>query len=146
MTDLVPLLISAGLGTAVGLERQIGHKPAGLRTHALVCVGATLIVLAAGHIGGASGAITADTSRVIQGVVTGIGFLGAGSIIRHDGFVHGLTTAASIWIITAIGLTVGVRAYELAIEGTALTLVLLIGFRWLEKLMTRGPGGSPDLP
>ena len=114
MEDLVPMLISAGLGTLLGWERQAGHKAAGLRTHTLVCLGTTLFVLTARHatLGMTTGW---DPTRIIHGIVTGVGFLGAGTILRHEGAVLGLTTAASIWTVAAIGAAVGVRAYPLAL-------------------------------
>ena len=142
MQDLIPMLISAGLGTLIGWERQLGHKPAGLRTHALVCVGSTMFVLVTRHAVEAFGGTSFDPTRVIHGVVTGVGFLGAGSIIRQEGFVHGLTTAASVWMVAAIGVAVGVRAYPLALTGTVLALLVLEGYRWVERFLS--PGSDPD--
>lgn len=133
MDDLVPMLVSVVLGTLVGLERQVGRKPAGLRTHTLVCLGSTMFVLVARHAVVAIGGPNLDPTRIIHGVITGIGFLGAGSIMRHEGYVQGLTTAASVWMVSAIGVTVGVRAYALAIIGTVLALIVLEAYRWLEK-------------
>jgi len=135
MQDVIAMLISTALGTLVGLERQMGRKPAGLRTHVLVCLGSTLFVLLTAHaeiFGGTS----LDPTRIIHGVVTGVGFLGAGSILRQEGYVHGLTTAASIWMVAAIGTAVGVHAYLLASAGTVLALVVLEGYRWLEKVLS----------
>lgn len=142
MQDLVPMLVSAVLGTIVGWERQMGHKPAGLRTHALVCLGSTMFVLVTHHAVVAFGGTSLDPTRVIHGVVTGVGFLGAGSIIRQEGFVHGLTTAASVWMVAAIGVAVGVRAYPLALMGTVLALLVLEGFRWVERFLS--PGSDSD--
>jgi len=141
MDDLVPMLISLLLGTAVGWERQIGRKPAGLRTHTLVCIGSTLFVLLGRHALQLSPSQTYDPTRIIHGVVTGVGFLGAGAIIRREGMTHGLTTAASIWMASAIGVAVGVRAYTLAAIGTVLALIVLEVFRWMERAMT--PRGGP---
>ena len=141
MNDLVPMLVSMLLGTFVGLERQVGRKPAGLRTHTLVCMGSTLFVLLTEHsITAFGGGHNVDPTRIIHGVVTGVGFLGAGSIIRQEGFVHGLTTAASVWIVAAIGVAVGCRAYPLAVIGAVLALVVLEGYRWIEHLLT--PAGE----
>lgn len=141
MQDLVPMLVSTLLGTVVGFERQVGRKPAGLRTHTLVCVGSTLFVLLTEHsITAFGGGHNVDPTRIIHGVVTGVGFLGAGSIIRQQGFVHGLTTAASVWMVAAIGVAVGCRAYTLAITGAVLALVVLEGYRWIEHLLA--PGGE----
>jgi putative Mg2+ transporter-C (MgtC) family protein len=142
MDDVVPLVVSAVLGTALGWERQVGGKPAGLRTHALVCVGSTLFVLTAFHAAQSLAAGTLDPSRIVHGIVTGVGFLGAGSILRHEGVVLGLTTAASIWMVAAIGAAVGVRAYTLALVGTLLALVVLRGFRKLDEWLS--PPGQGD--
>ena len=138
MQDVVTMLVSLALGTVVGWERQVGRKPAGLRTHTLVCMGSTLFVLLTVHAAGDYGGGTVDPTRIIHGVVTGVGFLGAGSIMRQEGFVHGLTTAASIWMVAAIGVAVGVHAWVLAITGTVLTLIVLEVYRWIEKRL------SPD--
>ena len=141
MQDLVPMLVSTLLGTLVGWERQMGRKPAGLRTHTLVCMGSTLFVLLTEHsITAFGGGHNVDPTRIIHGVVTGVGFLGAGSIMRQEGFVHGLTTAASVWIVAAIGVTVGCRAYGLAVAATVLALVVLEGYRWIERMLA--PGGE----
>src|SRR6266850_5949625 len=94
--DLIPMVVSLILGTLVGLERQMGRKPAGLRTHVLVCLGSTMFVLTTSHAVKAYGGPSLDATRIVHGVVTGVGFLGAGSILRQEGYVHGLTTAASI--------------------------------------------------
>ena len=139
MHDLVPLLVSTLLGTLVGWERQMGRKPAGLRTHTLVCMGSTLFVLLTAHAATAfGGGHNVDPTRIIHGVVTGVGFLGAGTIMRQEGFVHGLTTAASVWMVAALGVAVGCGAYTLAIAGTVLALVVLEGYRWIERKLAPG--------
>ncbi len=139
MQDLVPMLVSTLLGTLVGWERQMGRKPAGLRTHTLVCMGSTLFVLLTEHsITAFGGGHNVDPTRIIHGVVTGVGFLGAGTIMRQEGFVHGLTTAASVWMVAAIGVAVGCRAYWLAAGATVLALVVLEGYGWVEHLLARG--------
>lgn len=139
MQDLVPMLVSTLLGTLLGWERQMGRKPAGLRTHTLVCMGATMFVLLTRHsIEAFGGGPNVDPTRIIHGVVTGVGFLGAGSIMRQEGFVHGLTTAASVWMVAAIGVAVGCRAYPLAVAGTVLALLVLEGYRWIERLLSPG--------
>jgi putative Mg2+ transporter-C (MgtC) family protein len=132
--DLIPMLVSLILGTLVGLERQMGRKPAGLRTHVLVCLGSTMFVLTTKHALIAFGGTSMDATRVVHGVVTGVGFLGAGSIMRTEGFVFGLTTAASIWMVAAIGVAVGVHAYPLAAIGSVMALLVLEGYRWLERM------------
>ncbi len=140
--DIIAMLVSTALGTIVGFERQMGRKPAGLRTHVLVCLGSTLFVLLTAHAS-IFGGTSLDPTRIIHGVVTGVGFLGAGSILRQEGYVHGLTTAASIWMVAAIGTAAGVHAYALATVGTVLALVVLEGFRWLEKILA-GTEGRKD--
>ena len=140
MTDVLPMLISALLGTLVGFERQMGRKPAGLRTHVLVCLGSTMFTLLTVHAAREFGGTSLDPTRIIHGVITGVGFLGAGSIMRQEGYVHGLTTAASIWMVAAVSTTVGVHAYGLAVVGTVLALVVLEGFRWVERFMSPGDG------
>jgi putative Mg2+ transporter-C (MgtC) family protein len=144
MQDVIAMLVSTALGTMVGWERQIGRKPAGLRTHTLVCMGSTLFVLLTVHAARDFGGGNVDPTRIIHGVVTGVGFLGAGSIMRQEGFVLGLTTAASIWMVAAIGVAVGVHAWGLAITGTVLALFVLEGYRWIERwLSPHGEGREP---
>lgn len=133
MQDVIAMLVSTLLGTMVGWERQVGRKPAGLRTHTLVCTGSTLFVLMTVHAARDFGGGSVDPTRIIHGVVTGVGFLGAGSIMRQEGLVYGLTTAASVWMVAAIGVAVGVHAWGLAITGTVLALLVLEGYRWIER-------------
>ena len=142
MHDLIAMLVSPVLGTLVGLARQMGRKPAGLRTHTLVCLGSTMFVLVTRHAVVDIGGPNLDPTRVIHGVITGVGFLGAGSIMRQEGYVHGLTTAASVWMVAAIGVAVGVHAYTLAIIGAVLALVVLEGFRWMERFLSTDSEGS----
>ena len=138
MDDLVPMLLSTLLGIMVGWERQMGRKPAGLRTHTLVCIGSTLFILLGRHAAALSPSMNYDPTRIIHGVITGVGFLGAGSIMRTDsGYVHGLTTAASVWMVAAIGVSVGVHAYWLATMGTVLALIVLEVMRWVERVMEK---------
>ena len=116
------LLLAAALGAAIGYQRERAGKPAGLRTHVLICVGAALFTIASLYgFGGA-----ADPARVAAGIVAGIGFLGAGAIIRREeGFVAGLTTAATIWAVAAIGLAAGAGLYLVSAVSTALILIVL---------------------
>ena len=141
MDDLFPMLLSAVLGTLVGLQRQMAHKPAGLRTHTLVCIGSTMFLLVAPHAMRSFGMASFDPTRIVHGVVAGVGFLGAGTIMRTELQVHGLTTAASIWIVAAIGVSVGARAYGLAAVGTLLALLVLIGYRKAEKALSLAGDG-----
>lgn len=127
----VRLFMAVLLGGLIGYEREQQRKAAGLRTHMLVALGAAVFVLAPLE----SGVPVADLSRVLQGVVAGIGFLGAGAIIKLDqeGIVKGLTTAASIWMAAAIGITVGLGREVLAVMATLLALFILIVLRWTES-------------
>jgi len=136
--DLIAMVVSTVLGTAVGWERQLGRKPAGLRTHTLVCLGSTMFVLVTKHAVENIGGPSLDPTRIIHGVITGVGFLGAGSIMRTEGYVHGLTTAASVWMVAAIGVAVGVHAYGLAGVGTVLALIVLEFYRWVERFLSPG--------
>jgi len=121
------LLLAVVLGILVGTEREMVHKPAGLRTHALVSLGACLFtVVSIYHF-------NMDPARIAAGIVAGIGFIGAGSIIAEKGHVQGVTTAASLWCVAAIGLAVGVGAYVLAVVSSA----LVFGVLWLGKVERR---------
>ena len=131
--DIIPMSLSLVLGTLVGLERQMGRKPAGLRTHVLVCLGSTMFCLTTSYAYNAYGGQSLDATRIVHGVVTGVGFLGAGSILRQEGYVAGLTTAASIWMVAAVGVAVGVHAYPLAAVGAVMALLVLEGYRWIER-------------
>ncbi|MBA7695605.1 Protein SrpB [subsurface metagenome] len=116
------LLLAVGLGALIGLERQHAKKAAGLRTHLLVCIGAALFTIASIYGFGEG----SDPARVAAGIVAGIGFLGAGAIIStREGILVGLTTAASIWAVAAIGLAAGAGLYILAPVATAVVLIVL---------------------
>ena len=115
------LLIATVLGGLIGIERELAEKPAGLRTNLLVCLGAALFTVASIYGFGSEG----DPSRVAAGIVAGIGFLGAGTILRGDGAVHGITTAATIWAVAAIGLAVGAGLYLVAVVTTGIMLIAL---------------------
>jgi putative Mg2+ transporter-C (MgtC) family protein len=126
----VRLIVAVVLGGVLGYERERRGAPAGLRTHMLVALGAALFVLVP-HQAGVS---PADLTRVLQGVVSGIGFLGAGAILKldHERNVQGLTTAASIWATAAIGIAAGLGRELTATLATVLALVILTVVRWLE--------------
>ena len=124
---LVQILVAAGLGAAIGFERELSAQPAGLRTHTLVALGAALFTIAGSDIFGA------DPARVAAQVVTGIGFLGGGAILREGMSIRGLTTAASLWVAAAIGLGIGLHAYLAAVAATLLALVVLVPIKWLEE-------------
>jgi putative Mg2+ transporter-C (MgtC) family protein len=132
---VIRLLIAAGLGSLVGAERERLIWAAGLRTHMLVCVGACLfmVVSAYGFATVIGPGVVLDPSRVAAQVVSGIGFLGAGSILLRGDLVRGLTTAASLWTVAAIGLAVGGGLYTEAVAATIIILVILAGIKPLEK-------------
>ena len=116
---LLRLVVAAIAGGLVGLEREALHKPAGARTHMIVSLGAALFVVATLSV------IPDEVGRIIAGIATGIGFLGAGTIFRSKDSVKGLTSAASVWTVAAIGLTVGSGQYVLAIAATILIVIIL---------------------
>jgi len=129
--QIVPLLLAAGLGGLIGLERQLHDKPAGLRTNILICLGAAVFTLVSKLMAGEDGQ---STTRIAAQVVTGIGFLGAGAIIRDPKGVHGLTTAATIWLVASIGVACCAGLYGLAIAATIICGVVLLIARWTDKL------------
>lgn len=118
-------------GGLVGLERQLKGKPAGMRTSMLICAGTCLFVRIGAELGATAGSNT-DTARVVGQVVTGVGFLGAGVILNRDGLVKGMTSAAVVWILAAIGSLVGTGRGGEAIAATLLTLGVLVGVNRLE--------------
>ena len=126
---LIRLALAVVFGGAVGWQREAHDRPAGLRTHVLVCVGSAVYTLAS--MGFGSGA---DPARVAAQIATGMGFLGAGTIIRHGNVVRGLTTAASIWVVAAIGLAVGAGLYKVAVVATVIVVVVLFLSRLERRL------------
>ena len=139
------LLLSATLGAALGFEREWRQKYAGLRTNILIALGSTLFTVMSIDLAAASGG---DPTRLAAQIVTGIGFLGAGAIMRTGAGVRGLTTAAMIWVNAAIGVAVGGGEYQLAVIATGVTLVVLILLnpveRWIDRRVPRPPDtGEP---
>ncbi len=134
------LSLAAVLGGVLGLEREWHHKSAGLRTNILIAIGAALFTLMSIELTGDSG----DPSRVASQIVTGIGFLGAGAIMRTNAGVQGLTTAAAIWVNAAIGVTVGGGEYHLAFIATGVTLVVLLVLPPIERVIARRSGDGGD--
>jgi len=134
-THLVGALVAGGI---IGMERSIHARPAGFRTHTLVCLASSLLMLVTLYQwkwlpGVPLDTVRTDPTRMAQGIMTGIGFLGAGVIFKEGLSVRGLTTAVSIWITAAIGILMGIGFYLPAILATALTLGVLSAFRWIES-------------
>ncbi len=136
------LLLAAALGGAIGMERELRERGAGLRTHLLVAVGSALFTLVSAygwrdfHFSNASG-VGFDPTRIAAQIVTGVGFLGAGAIIRQGRAVRGLTTAATLWVVAAIGMAAGAGYYAAAVAATALVLVGLWPLRILVWRLSR---------
>jgi len=129
---LIRLFLALFLGGLIGLERGLHGRPAGLRTHILVCLGATIVMIIPEMLSvnlnqsAQSAWVQVDPGRMVAGIVTGIGFLGAGAIIRIGDIVRGLTTAATIWFTAALGIVIGSGHYGLAMISTALALIVLL--------------------
>ena len=137
---LMHLLGAAVLGILVGFERTYHGRAAGIRTYALVCMASTMLTVVNGFPAEWFGGLVhtpaaADPTRVIQGIMTGIGFLGAGVIIKEGFTIRGLSTSASIWMTATIGILLGVGFYGAAITSTFVTMAVMSGFRFLEHSM-----------
>ena len=142
---LLRLLVSAILSGLIGLERQMKRRSAGLRTHILVCLGSCLIMLTSIHVFDIyKNIVSLDPARIAAGVITGIGFLGAGTIMRDRNEVKGLTTAASLWVAAGIGLAIGCGFYSAAIFTTVLTLIALFFLRYVERMVLFNNGESEN--
>ncbi|GAA1696634.1 hypothetical protein GCM10009765_52350 [Fodinicola feengrottensis] len=150
MTTLEMVIrVAAGLGfgAAIGFERQYRARMAGLRTNALVAVGATLFVVMSSYgFGGLSGSGAADPTRVAAQIVSGIGFLGAGVIMREGLTVRGLNTAATLWCSAAVGSLAGAGLFQVAITGTAAVLLVNIVLRTVARGMDRRPHRGAEQP
>ena len=161
--ELVRVAVAAALGGAVGLERELREREAGFRTHMLVSVGSALFTLVSAYgfhefLVGGGNVIRADPTRIAAQIVTGIGFLGAGAIIRQGFSVRGLTTAATLWVVAAIGMASGAGYYSAAVITTALVLISLwplriLAFRTMrrfrpetERLLVQLPAGESPSP
>ena len=130
---LARLLLAAVLGGAIGAERELNDQPAGLRTHMLLTIGACLFTLISAYgFGGGT-----DPSRIAAQIVTGIGFLGGGAIVRHGLTVKGVTTAASIWATASVGVAIGAGSYLLGIGGAVLVVGTLFGLRRADEVLQR---------
>lgn len=131
---LLRLLLAAILGGVVGLERELHHKPAGIRTSMFICLGSALFTVLSGEIARRFG--DPSGTRIVSNLIPGIGFLGAGVILRERGSIVGLTTAATIFVLAAVGMSVGAGVLTLAIATTLLMLVILVPVEWLEKRLS----------
>jgi putative Mg2+ transporter-C (MgtC) family protein len=137
-TELIQRLLLAALcGAVLGFEREVKQKSAGLRTNMLIAIGAALYTLMSYELADGFGA---DPTRVAAQIVTGIGFLGAGAILRTHAGIHGLTTAATIWVNAAVGVAAGGGEYRLAIIATIVTLVILLLLNPVERIIERRLG------
>lgn len=131
---ILRLCAAAVLGGLIGFERELHGKVAGFRTHSLVSMGSALIMLVSIEIFNLyQGRVPVDPARIAAQVVTGIGFLGAGTIIRSGAAVKGLTTAAGLWTASGIGLACGLGYFRAAIAATAITLLILVAFSWVGR-------------
>jgi putative Mg2+ transporter-C (MgtC) family protein len=133
---LLRLVVAAGLGAAIGVEREVREREAGIRTHLLVSLGSCLFTIVSAYgfhefLSSGASVVRADPTRIAAQIVTGIGFLGAGAIIREGISVRGLTTAASLWVVAAIGMAAGAGYYWPAVAATLLTLLALWPLRAL---------------
>jgi putative Mg2+ transporter-C (MgtC) family protein len=137
---VVRLILAAGLGGVIGLNREWEQKPAGLRTHALVGLGSALFALA-GLLLAAEGPVRDETapSRILQGLVAGVGFIGGGAILRreHQGSIEGLTTATSIWIVAALGVAAGLGMWRSAVAAVLLAFMILTAGEGVDRLLHR---------
>jgi putative Mg2+ transporter-C (MgtC) family protein len=127
LETLLSLLLAVALGAVVGIEREIAHRPAGLRTHMLVSLGSCLFTIV-------SVSFAMDPARIAAGIVAGIGFIGAGTIWGEKDKVKGITTAASLWSTAAIGLTTGIGDYPMAVVVTTLVVIILASNSLLKRI------------
>src|SRR6266436_3216723 len=123
------LLLAAVLGGVIGLERELRDKPAGLRTNILICLGSTLFTSISTKVAQVLGG---DPTRIAAQIISGIGFLGAGVVLHSHGFVLGLTTAATIWVVAGVGMALGSGMYLVAVFATAMSLVTLYFLSFIE--------------
>ncbi len=131
--DVYSILLATFLGAAIGLERELSGKSAGLRTNLLICLGAAIFTIISKRMLVDEG----TTSRVAAQIVTGVGFLGAGALIQDRRGVHGLTTAATIWLVASIGMACGAGFHDLAVVSTLIAIIVLAGLLKLAKPLER---------
>lgn len=139
---ITKVVIAALLGALVGFERELARKVAGIRTHSLVCLASALFTsVSVDAFKPYIGSVGYDPSRIISNIVVGIGFIGAGAILRHGSKVEGTTTAASLWAIAAIGVTVGIGLFKEAIV-ISLIIFVILQFVWILEKKMRNKLGS----
>jgi putative Mg2+ transporter-C (MgtC) family protein len=139
------LLIAAGLGALIGVEREIAGKDPSIRTFSLICMGSCIFALLSGEVAGSFA--VGDPGRIAAQIVPGIGFIGAGTIFRSKYGVSGFTTAALMWVTAGIGMAAGFKRYDLATSATFIAIVLTFSLRILHRIIRRFRGpGTPELP
>jgi putative Mg2+ transporter-C (MgtC) family protein len=129
--ETIQLLVAVLVGGVIGIEREYSNKSAGFRTMILICLASTLLTIISEHIG------LGSDDRIAANIITGIGFIGAGVVFKEGFTVVGLTTAASIWVTSALGMAIGFHDYKLATVGTILTIIVLFIFEYLQNFIDR---------
>jgi putative Mg2+ transporter-C (MgtC) family protein len=132
---IVKLVLAVVFGGIIGLEREFSQKPAGLRTNILICIGATMMMALSGIMLGGAASGSADALRIAAGVITGMGFIGAGTIMQAGGHVHGLTTASTLWAVAGLGLFIGAGYYAFAAVYTGIVVITLFVFPIIERMV-----------
>ncbi len=132
--DVFSIILATFLGAAIGLERELSGKSAGLRTNLLICLGAAIFTIISKRMYDVD---EGSTARIAAQIVTGVGFLGAGALIQDRRGVHGLTTAATIWLVASIGMSCGAGFHDLAVVSTLITIIVLAGLSKLAKPLER---------
>lgn len=134
---LLRLILAVLLGGVIGMEREMHGRPAGFRTHIVVCLGAAMLMVGSEYYRNYVDLETVfDPNRMAAGIITGIGFLGAGAIMREENMVRGLTTAGCIWFVAGLGIVIGKGLFPLALWGTLLVFIMLVFFRYVENWMS----------
>ena len=132
--DVISIILATFLGAAIGIERELSGKAAGLRTNVLICLGAAIFTIISKRMVDVT---EGSTTRIAAQIVTGVGFLGAGAVIQDRGGVHGLTTAATIWLVASIGMACGAGFYKLAVASTLIVIIVLLGLLQLVRFLKR---------
>ncbi|AQQ70273.1 magnesium transport protein MgtC [Limihaloglobus sulfuriphilus] len=137
--EILALIAAAVLGSVIGIERELSKKPAGFRTNTMICVGAALIMLVSLRLG----TDEESSTRIAAQIVSGVGFLGAGAIIRDRGGVQGLTTAAGIWLVAGVGMACGAGMFWLAVVVTLISWLILYAPHFI-RFLKRGSSKAAD--